>query len=65
LKATRRCARSRGQSRNNPNHPGDPEITSAADTPDTVRDVAQAVGELPRKQVVQKLYGLFWFSCSR
>ena len=36
------------------------DIASAADTPDAVRDVAlRRVGELPRKLVVGKLYGLF------
>jgi hypothetical protein len=36
------------------------EIASAADTPDSVRDVAlRRVGELPRKQVADKLFGLF------
>jgi hypothetical protein len=36
------------------------EIASASDTPDTVRDIAlRRVGELPRKQVVSKLFGLF------
>ena len=36
------------------------EIASASDTPDPVRDIAlRRVGELPRKQVVDKLYTLF------
>lgn len=36
------------------------DIASAADTPDSVRDVAlRRVGELPRKQVIGKLYDLF------
>ena len=36
------------------------EIASASDTPDAVRDIAlRRVGELPRKQVVGKLYTLF------
>lgn len=36
------------------------DIASANDTPDSVRDLAlKRVGELPRKQVVDKLYGLF------
>jgi len=36
------------------------DIASASDTPDSVRDLAlKRVGELPRKQVVDRLYGLF------
>jgi hypothetical protein len=36
------------------------ELASAEDTPDTVRDQAlRRVGELPRKQVIGALYGLF------
>lgn len=36
------------------------DLASAADTPDGVRDLAlKRVGELPRKLVVDKLYGLF------
>lgn len=36
------------------------DIAAAADTPDTVRDVAlRRVGELPRKLVIDKLYSLF------
>ncbi len=36
------------------------DIASAADTPLTVRDVAlRRVGELPRKQVVDRMFGLF------
>lgn len=36
------------------------EVASASDTPDSVRDIAlRRVGELPRKQVVGKLYSLF------
>ena len=36
------------------------ELASAEDTPDTVRDQAlRRVGELPRKQVIAALYGLF------
>ena len=36
------------------------DIASAADTPDSVRDVAlRRVGDLPRKQVVDRLFGLF------
>ena len=36
------------------------DIASGADTPLTVRDIAlRRVGELPRKQVVERLYGLF------
>ena len=45
-------------------NPGDTEkvmaIASADDTPDSVRDLAfQRVGEMPREQVVHKLYGMF------
>lgn len=36
------------------------DIASAADTPDAIRDVAlRRVGELPRKLVAERLYGLF------
>ncbi len=36
------------------------EIASASDTPDSIRDVAlRRVGELPRKLVVDRLFGLF------
>ena len=36
------------------------DIASAADTPLTVRDIAlRRVGELPRKQVVERMFGLF------
>jgi hypothetical protein len=47
--------------RNNPEHiKAILDIASATDTPDTVRDLAlRRVGELPRKQVVEKLYTLF------
>jgi hypothetical protein len=46
------------------NTPGDIEkvlaLAAADDTPDSVRDLAfQRIGEMPRDQVVQKLYGLF------
>jgi hypothetical protein len=35
-------------------------IAGADDTPDSLRDLAfQRIGEMPREQVVQKLYGLF------
>lgn len=36
------------------------DIASAADTPDSIRDIAlRRVGELPRAQVIDRLYGLF------
>ena len=46
------------------NNPGDVDkvlfLASAEDTPDSVRDLAfQRVGEMPRDQVVGKLYPLF------
>jgi hypothetical protein len=46
------------------NSPGDIEkvlaIAAVDDTPDSVRDLAfQRIGEMPREQVVQKLYSLF------
>jgi hypothetical protein len=46
------------------NSPGDIEkvlaVAASDDTPDSVRDLAfQRMGEMPRDQVVQKLYGLF------
>lgn len=46
------------------NQPKDVErilaLATASDTPDSVRDLAFArVGEMPREQVVDKLYGLF------
>jgi hypothetical protein len=45
-------------------NPGDAEkvlaLAAADDTPDSVRDLAfQRLGEMPREQVVNKLYGLF------
>jgi hypothetical protein len=45
-------------------NPGDIEkvltLAAADETPDSVRDLAfQRVGEMPRDQVVQKLYGMF------
>lgn len=47
--------------KNNKNHVATIlDIASGAETPDTVRDLAlKRVGELPRKQVVDRLYGLF------
>ena len=46
------------------NNPGDTEkvmaLAAADDTPDSVRDLAfQRIGEMPREQVVHKLYGMF------
>jgi hypothetical protein len=46
------------------NNPGDIEkvlaLAAADETPDSLRDLAfQRVGEMPRDQVVQKLYGMF------
>jgi hypothetical protein len=46
------------------NNPGDIEkmltLAGADDTPDSLRDLAfQRIGEMPRDQVVQKLYALF------
>jgi hypothetical protein len=46
------------------NNPGEIEkvlaLAAADDTPDSVRDLAfQRIGEMPRDQVVQKLYSLF------
>ena len=47
--------------RNNPEHAAMTlSVAAAADTPDSVRDVAlQRVGEFPRQLVVEKLYDLF------
>lgn len=47
--------------KNKPNHVATIlDIASAGDTPDTVRDLAlKRAGELPRKLVVDRLYGLF------
>ncbi len=47
--------------RNNPKHVETIlEIAAGTDTPDSVRDLAlRRVGELPRKQVIGKLYDLF------
>jgi hypothetical protein len=47
--------------KNNPAHAaGILAVAGAADTPDSVRDVAlQRIGELPRPAVIEKLYDLF------
>ncbi|MCL4752820.1 MAG: hypothetical protein KJ015_21850 [Myxococcales bacterium] len=47
--------------KNKPNHVATIlDIAAGTDTPDTVRDLAlKRVGELPRKLVVDRLYGLF------